>query len=55
MTSVRRSLQSFAIQLLAVAVGLVLSGLVLAAIGVSPYDGISSLLRGAFGSEFALT
>ena len=55
MTSVRRSLQSFGIQLLAVAVGLVLSGLVLAAIGVSPYDGISSLLRGAFGSEFALT
>jgi simple sugar transport system permease protein len=55
MTSVRRSLQSFAIQLLAVAIGLVLSGLVLAAIGVSPYDGISSLLRGAFGSEFALT
>jgi simple sugar transport system permease protein len=55
MTSVRRSLQSFAIQLFAVAVGLVLSGLVLAAIGVSPYDGISSLLRGAFGSEFALT
>ena len=55
MTSVRRSLQSFAVQLVAVAVGLVLSGLVLAAIGVSPYDGISSLLEGAFGSKFELT
>ena len=29
--------------------------IVLALIGVSPYDGLSSLLRGAFGSKFALT
>jgi len=54
-TSFRRSLRSFGVQLLAVAVGLALSGLVLATIGVSPYEGLSSLLRGAFGSEFALT
>ena len=55
MRSARRSLRSFGVQLLAVAVGLGLSGLVLALIGVSPYDGLSSLLRGAFGSKFALT
>lgn len=55
MRSLPRTLQSVAVQLLAVAVGLGLAGLVLALIGVSPYQGLSSLLRGAFGSEFALT
>jgi ABC-type uncharacterized transport system permease subunit len=39
----------------AVGVGVVLSTLVLATIGVSPWEALSSLVRGAFGSEFALT
>lgn len=56
MTSgVRRSLRATAVQITAVVVGLALGGLSLAAIGVSPYDGISSLLEAAFGSELALT
>jgi general nucleoside transport system permease protein len=49
------SLRTFAIQLAAVGVGLVLSTLVLATIGISPWEALSSLLRAAFGSEFALT
>jgi general nucleoside transport system permease protein len=53
--SVRRSLRTFAIQMAAVGVGVALSALVLATIGVSPWEALSSLLRGAFGSEFALT
>ena len=55
MSAVRRSLRSFALQLAAVAVGLVVSALIVAAIGKSPYDALEALLRGAFGSEFALT
>ena len=55
MTAARRSLRSFSIQLAAVGLGLVLSGLVLATIGKSPLDALEALLRGAFGSEFALT
>jgi ABC-type uncharacterized transport system permease subunit len=55
LTTIRRALRTFAIQIASVAVGLVLSTLVLATIGVSPWDALSSLLRGAFGSEFALT
>jgi len=43
------------IQLTAVVVGIVLSALVLVSIGLSPTTSLSSLLRGAFGSEFALT
>jgi general nucleoside transport system permease protein len=54
-SSVRRSLRTFAIQLAAVGVGLILSTLLLATIGVSPWEALTSLLRGAFGSEFALT
>jgi ABC-type uncharacterized transport system permease subunit len=41
-------------QAAAVAVGLVLSSLVLVSIGLSPADSLSTLLRGAFGSETAL-
>jgi ABC-type uncharacterized transport system permease subunit len=41
-------------QAAAVAVGLVLSSLVLVSIGLSPSDSLSTLLRGAFGSETAL-
>lgn len=55
MRGVRRALRSFTIQMAAVGAGLLLSALVLAAIGISPSKGLSSLLRGAFGSEFALT
>lgn len=40
---------------MAVAAGIVLSALVLVSIGLSPTTSISTLLRGAFGSEFALT
>jgi ABC-type uncharacterized transport system permease subunit len=53
--SIRRTLRTFAFQMVAVGVGLVLSALVLATIGVSPWEALSSLVRGAFGSEFALT
>jgi general nucleoside transport system permease protein len=41
-------------QMAAVAVGLVLSSLVLVSIGLSPADSLSTLLRGAFGSKIAL-
>jgi general nucleoside transport system permease protein len=51
----RRTLRSFAVQLAAVAVGIVLSGLIVAALGESPYAAVEALLRGAFGSDFALT
>jgi ABC-type uncharacterized transport system permease subunit len=43
------------IQVTAVVAGIVLSALVLVSIGLSPTTSIESLLRGAFGSEFALT
>jgi general nucleoside transport system permease protein len=44
------------VQLTAVAVGIVLSALLVrVAIGVPPSTSIETLLRGAFGSEFALT
>jgi general nucleoside transport system permease protein len=52
--TVRRALRTFAVQLAAVGVGLVLSALVLTTIGVSPWEALESLVRGAFGSEFAL-
>jgi ABC-type uncharacterized transport system permease subunit len=56
LSDVRRSVRSFAIQGAAVAAGLVISALILrVATDVSPDDAVSSLLRGAFGSEFALT
>jgi simple sugar transport system permease protein len=42
------------VQVVAVAVGLVISSLVLAAIGQSPPEALKTLLVGAFGSEFAL-
>jgi simple sugar transport system permease protein len=44
-----------AVQLAAVVVGLVLSAVLLAAIGESPPHALRTLLEGAFGSEFALT
>jgi simple sugar transport system permease protein len=50
----RTVVRSVAVQLAAVAVGLVLSALVLATIGQSPLDALRTLLEGAFGSEFAL-
>jgi ABC-type uncharacterized transport system permease subunit len=53
--NVRRQLRAFAIQLAAVGVGLVVSALILATVDVSPWEALSSLLDGAFGSEFALT
>jgi general nucleoside transport system permease protein len=43
------------VQLLAVAAGIVVSALVLTLIGLSPTTSVETLLRGAFGSEFALT
>ena len=43
------------VQLLAVAAGIVVSALVLTTIGLSPSTSVETLLRGAFGSEFALT
>jgi simple sugar transport system permease protein len=51
----RRPLRSFLVQIAAVAAGVVLSALVLAGIGISPTHALSSLFRGAFGSNFALT
>jgi general nucleoside transport system permease protein len=39
----------------AVGVGLILSSLILVTIDVSPWDALTALLEGAFGSEFALT
>ena len=56
MRGIPRTLRSIALQVAAVAVGLALSALVLRlALDVSAGDAMSSLLRGAFGSEFALT
>lgn len=55
MRNARRALRTFGIQLAAVGVGLVLSALVLLTIGVSPWEALTSLLEGAFGSQFALT
>jgi simple sugar transport system permease protein len=52
--SARRALRTLAFQLAAVGVGLVLSSIVLAAIDVSPWEALTSLLEGAFGSTFAL-
>jgi simple sugar transport system permease protein len=43
-----------AVRLAAVGIGLVLSALVLASIGQSPWDSLRTLLDGAFGNEFAL-
>ncbi|HEU4450658.1 MAG TPA: hypothetical protein VFR63_11850, partial [Gaiellaceae bacterium] len=43
-----------AIRLAAVGVGLVVSALVLASIGQSPWEALRTLLEGAFGNEFAL-
>jgi general nucleoside transport system permease protein len=54
MRDTRALLRSTGFQLGAVAVGLVLSTLVLAAIGQSPPHALRTLLEGAFGSEFAL-
>jgi general nucleoside transport system permease protein len=45
---------TFAVQLAAVAVGVALSALVLAAIGQSPGHDLSTLFRGAFGTRVAL-
>jgi ABC-type uncharacterized transport system permease subunit len=50
----RPALRTFAIQAAAVGVGLILSALALVTIGVSPWEALSSLVRGAFGSDFAL-
>jgi ABC-type uncharacterized transport system permease subunit len=50
----RRALRTFGIQLAAVGVGLILSALVLVTIDVSPWEALTSLLEGAFGSQFAL-
>jgi general nucleoside transport system permease protein len=49
-----RALRTVAIQLAAVSVGLVASALVLATMDVSPWEALTSLLDGAFGSTFAL-
>ncbi|MBD0290980.1 MAG: ABC transporter permease, partial [Thermoleophilia bacterium] len=55
MRAARRALRSFFVQLAAVLVGIVLSALVVALLGESPADAVEALLRGAFGSDFALT
>jgi ABC-type uncharacterized transport system permease subunit len=47
--------RSFIVQILAVAVGVVLSVTLLALVGTSPADALEALLRGAFGTDFALT
>jgi general nucleoside transport system permease protein len=52
---VQRALRTFAIQMAAVGAGVVLSALILLTIDVSPWEALTSLVRGAFGSEFALT
>jgi simple sugar transport system permease protein len=49
-----RAARTVAFQAGAVALGLVLSSLVLVSIGLSPADSLSTLLRGAFGSHVAL-
>jgi general nucleoside transport system permease protein len=43
-----------AVRLTAVGIGLVVSALVLATIGQSPWEALRTLLEGAFGNEFAL-
>jgi ABC-type uncharacterized transport system permease subunit len=55
LSRLRPTLRSFAIQIAAVAAGLLFSALILAAIDVSPSEAVRALLEGAFGSEFALT
>lgn len=50
-----RAIRSIAVQAAAVSLGLVVAGLVLATVGQSPFGSIWTLLRGAFGTEFALT
>lgn len=55
MRKIRRALRTFAIQLAAVGAGLVLSSLVLVTIDVSPWEALTTLIEGAFGSEFART
>jgi simple sugar transport system permease protein len=50
-----RAARSFIVQLLAVAVGVVVSVALLAIVGTSPLDALDALLRGAFGTDFALT
>jgi simple sugar transport system permease protein len=49
------AIRSFAVQLVAVAIGLALSVALLAVIGQSPRAALEALVRGAFGSDFALT
>ncbi|MDQ3889875.1 MAG: ABC transporter permease [Actinomycetota bacterium] len=49
------AVRSFAVQLVAVAIGLALSVALLAVIGQSPRAALEALVRGAFGSDFALT
>ena len=51
----RRPLRSFAVQLAAVGVGLVISAALLALVGKSPTQALETLLRGAFGTDFAVT
>ena len=55
MTAFIRATRSFIVQLLAVAVGVVVSVTLLAIVGTSPLDALEALLRGAFGTDFALT
>lgn len=50
----RAAVGSAAVRLAAVGVGLVVSALVLASIGESPWEALRTLLEGAFGNEFAL-
>jgi simple sugar transport system permease protein len=54
MIRARSVARAVAIQAAAVAVGLVLSALVLTVIGQSPVNTLKTLLEGAFGSDFAL-
>ena len=53
MTAAR--LRSVSIQLAAIGAGIAVSALILVTIGLSPGDSISTLFKGAFGSNFALT
>jgi general nucleoside transport system permease protein len=53
-TRLRLGIRSFAVQLAAVAAGIVLSMLVLVAIGQSPGHDLSTLFRSAFGSSIAV-
>ena len=54
MSGLARAARTVAFQAGAVALGLVLSSLVLVTIGLSPADSLSTLLEGAFGSHVAL-